>query len=83
MQAILDGLNELGGCPDDYLPEGQTCALPMIPGTYGGEPALEIVLPEIDSTIGGLLSNGKFYGQIKFTVDGSTFACVWVRVQVA
>merc|ERR1712123_473955 len=35
VQAILDGLNELGGCPDDYLPEGQSCSLPMAPGSYG------------------------------------------------
>merc|ERR1711892_490013 len=58
-------------------------SLPIPPGSYGGEPALEITLPEIDPTVGGLLSNGKFYAEIKFTTGGSTFACVWLRVKIA
>jgi len=41
-----------------------------------------ITVPAIDPTIGGLLSNGKFYGQIKFKVDGATWACIWARLQI-
>jgi len=78
---ILAGMDAVG-CPTEEFPEGQGCALPLSPGVYGGEPALVITVPAIDPTIGGLLSNGKFYGQIKFKVDGATWACIWARLQI-
>merc|ERR1712227_288205 len=31
----------------DHVPEGQGCTLPLNPGVYGGEPAIEGVIPEI------------------------------------
>merc|ERR1712243_326853 len=57
----IDGLH-IGSCDYDgdylltegadaicgpYFPEGQECALPLNPGTYGGDPPLVLEVPEI------------------------------------
>merc|ERR1712073_86096 len=37
-------------CPA-HVPEGQACATPLNPGMYGGEPAIEVVIPDIPDII--------------------------------
>merc|ERR1711862_197647 len=69
---------------NDYFPEGQACALPLGPGLYGGEPDLVLEVPEIPAIIGDLLGSGTYYASATFlNPDGTTFACAYIRVELA
>merc|ERR1712123_526404 len=51
---------------------------------YGGDPPLVITVPEIPAIIGDLLGSGTYYAQATLTTpDGATFACIFVRVELA
>merc|ERR1712172_352933 len=69
-------------CPT-YVPEGQACALPLGPGTYGGGDPL--VLGPIESIPDILLPFLKGTVRAEATVTdaaGATVACVFVRAAV-
>merc|ERR1712037_1066463 len=69
-------------CPT-YVPEGQACALPLGPGTYGGGDPL--VLGPIESIPDILLPflKGTVRAEASFLLaDGSLFACGYDRVAV-
>merc|ERR1712000_360642 len=68
-------------CPN-YFPEGQACNLPLNPGMYGGDPPIVIEVPEIPDIIGGLLGSGTYYAEATLTTGGSTFACIYIRVEL-
>merc|ERR1712114_52675 len=83
MADIMAGLeNGEAGCPTDKMPAGQGCSLPLSPGMYGGPPALEMTVPEIDPILADL-AKGKIRAEIKFVSGGSTFACVWMSMDIA
>merc|ERR1711950_126847 len=42
---LLDKFSEFL-CPA-HVPDGQTCATPLNPGTYGGDPPITVEIPEI------------------------------------
>jgi len=70
-------------CPD-HVPEGQTCATPLNPGTYGGEPPIEVVIPEIPDILVDLIGAGTYQAQAKILLeDGSEMTCLYVRVEIA
>merc|ERR1712071_492434 len=69
-------------CPT-YVPEGQACALPLMPGVYGGgDPAVlgpienipEILIPFLKGTIRAEAT--------VMNAAGETLACIWVRAAV-
>merc|ERR1712114_81528 len=66
----------------DKMPAGQGCSLPLAPGLYGGPPALEMTVPEIDPILADL-AKGKIRAELKFVSGGSTFACVWMSMDIA
>ena len=80
-----DHLLELGAealCPT-YFPDGQECALPLNPGTYGGDPPIVLTLPEIPAIIAELLASGTYYAEATISLaDGTQMACLFVRVEV-
>ena len=39
-------------CPD-HFPEGQACATPLNPATYGGGDPISVTIPEIPDIIAG------------------------------
>ena len=57
--------------------------LPLNPGTYGGEPRIEGVIPEIPDILVNLIGAGTYSAEaeIKFE-DGSQMTCIKVRVEV-
>merc|ERR1712112_156644 len=68
----------------DCFPEGQACALPLGPGMYGGDPPLVLEVPEIPAIIGDLLGSGTYYASATITTpEGNTFACIYIRVELA
>ena len=69
-------------CPA-HVPEGQACATPLNPGVYGGEPAIEVVIPDIPDILADLIGSGTYYAEaeVKFE-DGSQMTCIYIRVQV-
>jgi len=70
-------------CPA-HVPDGQTCATPLNPGTYGGEPPIEVEIPEIPDILVELIGAGTY--QAKATIlleDGSEMTCLYVRVEIA
>merc|ERR1712136_132075 len=69
-------------CPD-YVPDGQTCNLPLMPGEYGSNDPYTITLPDIPDAIANLLGKGKF--EVRATVnkeDGSEMTCIWVILEL-
>merc|ERR1712033_135846 len=79
-------LLHIGSCEytADHLPEGQTCATPLNPGTYGGEPPIEVVIPEIPDILVDLIGAGTYQAQAKILLeDGSEMTCLYVRVEIA
>merc|ERR1712234_9228 len=80
-----DHLLELGAealCPT-YFPDGQECALPLNPGTYGGDPPIVLTLPEIPAIIAELLASGTYYAEATISLaDGTQMVCLFVRVEV-
>merc|ERR1719187_499482 len=72
----IDHLLEAGA---DYLcptvPEGQECALPLNPNTYGG--SISLILPEFPDLVGDLLSSGTYRVQANFNLeDGTEYTCL-------
>lgn len=69
-------------CPD-FVPEGQSCSTPLNPGSYGGQPLFEAVIPDIPDIIADLIGSGTYYaGAIITNPDGSEFTCTYLRIQV-
>merc|ERR1712243_384262 len=69
-------------CPD-HFPEGQACALPLLPGLYGGGDPLVIgPLDDIPDAILPFLK-GVIYAEATLTsAAGDKLACIWVRAAV-
>merc|ERR1711993_216847 len=80
----IDGLH-IGSCEyeADYLcpahvPEGQACATPLNPGTYGGDPPITVEIPEIPDLIAGLLATGTYYADATVkNPDGTQMTCLY------
>merc|ERR1711973_897855 len=69
-------------CPA-HVPDGQACATPLNPGTYGGDPPIEVVIPEIPDLIAGFLASGTYYADATITnPDGTQMTCLYVRIEV-
>merc|ERR1711953_126300 len=69
-------------CPA-HVPDGQACATPLNPGTYGGDPPIEVVIPEIPDLIAGFLASGTYYADATVTnPDGTQMTCLYVRIEV-
>ena len=69
-------------CPA-HVPDGQSCNLPLNPGTYGGDPPIEVTIPEIPDILAELVGAGTYYlGANVNLEDGSLMACLYVRVEV-
>jgi len=69
-------------CPA-HVPEGQACATPLNPGVYGGEPAIEVMIPAIPDILAELIGAGTYYASASINnPDGSQMTCVYVRVEV-
>ena len=69
-------------CPA-HVPEGQTCATPLNPGVYGGEPAIEVEVPAIPDILAELIGAGTYYAAASINnPDGSQMTCIYVRVEV-
>ena len=70
-------------CPA-HVPEGQSCATPLNPGVYGGDPPIELVLPEIPDVIVDLVGAGPYSAEAKVLLpDGSEMTCIYIHVQLA
>jgi len=77
-------------CPD-HVPSGQTCATPLIPGVYGGDPPAQQFPPLPDDLAFNLkilkILNGHepMDIEVKATVileDNTVFTCIYVRTLV-
>jgi len=69
-------------CPA-HVPDGQSCSLPLNPGTYGGDPPIEVMIPDIPDILAELVGAGTYYlGASVNLEDGSLMACLYVRVEV-
>jgi len=69
-------------CPD-YVPDGQTCTLPLNPGVYGGSEPLNIVLPTLPDAIVDLLASGTYSLTAKVNLaDGSEMTCIFVNLEL-
>merc|ERR1711970_475766 len=67
-------------CPA-HVPDGQSCATPLNPGTYGGEPPIEVEIPEIPDILVDLIGAGTYQAKAKILLeDGSEMTCLYVRV---
>ena len=70
-------------CPS-HVPEGQSCATPLNPGMYGGDPPIELVLPEIPEIIVDLVGAGPYSAEAKVLLpDGSEMTCIYLHIQLA
>ena len=84
LEKILYDLEASGKC-EEFLPEGQSCSLPLGPGVYaGGDIPLEIELPEIPEILIPILSPlkaliGEVYGVLP---DGTEIACLGATVDM-
>merc|ERR1712213_232442 len=84
LEKILYDLEASGKC-EEFLPEGQSCSLPLGPGVYaGGDIPLEIELPEIPEILISILSPlkaliGEVYGVLP---DGTEIACLGATVDM-
>merc|ERR1712165_60187 len=47
-------------CPA-HFPDGQACATPLNPGTYGGGDPIMVEVPEIPDIIAGFLGSGTYH----------------------
>merc|ERR1711994_543663 len=66
-------------CPA-HVPEGQACATPLNPGTYGGEPPIEVVIPEIPDILVDLIGAGTYKAKATIKLeDGTEMTCIYVR----
>ena len=78
----LLGLVAATGICSTYIPEGQACSLPFLPGTYGtGEP-LTITFGDVPDILTPFLKGVIRLEATFLTATGDQFACVWVRVAV-
>ena len=69
-------------CPA-HVPEGQTCATPLMPGTYGGDPPVTVEIPGIPDVIGDLLASGTYYADATvMDAAGEEMTCLYVRIEV-
>merc|ERR1712027_162084 len=61
-----------------------SCAPPMMPGVYGGEPAIETVIPEIPDILVDLIGAGTY--EAKATIknpDDSEMTCIFINIELA
>merc|ERR1711953_727068 len=78
---LLDKFSDIL-CPA-HVPEGQTCATPLNPGTYGGDPPISFQLPEINNIWSYVYGDGTYYAEASImNPDGSPLTCLFVRVEV-
>merc|ERR1711953_889252 len=76
---LLDKFSDIL-CPA-HVPEGQTCATPLNPGTYGGDPPLTFQFPWIPSIWDS--PRGTYYAEATIkNSDGNPMTCLYVRVEV-
>ena len=69
-------------CPA-HVPEGQTCATPLMPGSYGGDPPLTVEIGEIPDLIAGFLASGTYYADATIMdAAGNQMTCIYVRIEV-
>merc|ERR1711978_151430 len=69
-------------CPA-HVPDGQACATPLNPGTYGGDPPVTVTIPEIPDIIAGFLASGTYYADATITLpSGEQMTCLYVRIEV-
>merc|ERR1711973_929060 len=68
-------------CPD-YFPDGQSCTLPLNPGTYGGEP-LTVTFGDLPDLIVDLLASGTYEATAHaYLADGTEMTCIYVRAEL-
>merc|ERR1712168_761701 len=93
----IDGLN-VGSCKYDadylltkfadflcpaHFPDGQACATPLNPGTYGGGDPIVVEIPEIPDIIAGFLGSGEYHASATVTnPDNSMMTCIQIKVDV-
>merc|ERR1712165_180403 len=78
---LLDKFSEFL-CPA-HVPDGQTCATPLNPGTYGGDPPITVEIPEIPDIIAGFLASGTYYADATIMdAAGNQMTCLYVRIEV-
>merc|ERR1712115_5578 len=69
-------------CPA-HFPDGQACATPLNPGTYGGGDPIVVEIPEIPDIIAGFLGSGEYHASATVTnPDGSMMTCIQIKVDV-
>ena len=69
-------------CPA-HVPDGQACATPLNPGTYGAGDPIVVEVPEIPDIIAGFLGSGTYH--LSATVsnpDGSMMTCIQIKLDV-
>merc|ERR1712240_663000 len=83
LDAKLEGIIPIPIPCADHFPEGQACALPLLPGVYGGgEPLVIGPLDDIPDAILPFLK-GVIYAEATLTsAAGDKLACIWVRAAV-
>ena len=78
---LLDKFSEFL-CPA-HVPDGQACATPLNPGTYGGDPPITVEIPEIPEIIAGFLASGTYYADATIMdAAGNQMTCIYVRIEV-
>ena len=71
-------------CPT-YVPEGQDCALPLVPGVYGGGDPLTIglgPLEDIPEMFKPFLTGTYMVEATILDSSGQSAACVWARISL-
>merc|ERR1711942_344700 len=69
-------------CPA-HVPDGQACATPLNPGTYGGGDPIVVEIPEIPDIIAGFLGSGEYHASATVTnPDNSMMTCIQIKVDV-
>merc|ERR1719278_1519630 len=69
-------------CPA-HFPDGQACATPLNPGTYGGRDPIMVEIPEIPDIIAGFLGSGEYHASATVTYpDGSMMTCIQIKLDV-
>ena len=76
---------EEGNC-DDFLPDGQGCALPMKPGHYGGvtggKDVVTLIIPEIPAIIRPFLTGTLLFEILGTTAAGAEDLCAKLTIEL-
>ena len=69
-------------CPA-HVPDGQACATPLNPGTYGGDPPITVEIPEISDILAFFLGSGTYKAEATvMDAGGNPMTCLYVRIEV-